>query len=84
MAKQLASYGVSSLKDLTENRYTVEERDPYYFDDGEAPMVTVEKKEVINSKTGEVIPLNELNNSGGSGFTWYKVDFVDGQAVPYA
>ena len=84
MAKQLASYGVSSLKDLTQNVYTVEERDPNYFDDGEAPVVTVEKKDVINSKTGEVIPLNKLNNSAGSGFTWYNIDFVDGQAVPYA
>jgi len=84
MANQLASYGVTSLADLKENKYTVEERDPYYFDDGEAPTVTVEKKEVINSKTGEVIPLNELNNSAGKGFTWYNIDFVDGQAVPYA
>jgi hypothetical protein len=84
MAKQLASYGVSSLADLKENKYTVEERDPYYFDDGEAPVVTVEKKDVINSKTGEVIPLNELNNAAGKGFTWYNIDFVDGQAVPYA
>lgn len=84
MAKQLASYGVSSLKDLTQNVYTVEENDPNYFGDGEPPTVTVEKKDVINSKTGEVIPLNKLNNSAGSGFTWYNIDFVDGQAVPYA
>lgn len=84
MAKQLASYGVTSLADLKENRYTAEESDPNYFGDGEAPTVTVEKKEVINSKTGEVIPLNKLNNSAGSGFTWYNVEFIDGQAVPYA
>ncbi|NBW20428.1 MAG: hypothetical protein EBR82_71915, partial [Caulobacteraceae bacterium] len=84
MANQLASYGVTSLADLKENKYTVEERDPFHYDDSEAPMVTVEKKEVINSKTGEVIPLNELNNSAGKGFTWYNIDFVDGQAVPYA
>ena len=84
MAKQLASYGVSSLADLKENKYTVQERDPYYFDDGEAPTVMVEKKDVINSKTGEVIPLNELNNAAGKGFTWYNIDFVEGQAVPYA
>lgn len=84
MANQLASYGVTSLADLKENKYTVEEPDPSYHDDSAAPMVTVEKKEVINSKTGEVIPLNELNNSAGKGFTWYNIDFVDGQAVPYA
>jgi hypothetical protein len=84
MAKQLASYGVSSLKDLTENRYTKEIADPSYYGDGSAPMILAEEREVINSKTGEVIPLNELNNSAGKGFTWYKVEFVDGQAVPYA
>jgi hypothetical protein len=84
MANQLASYGVTSLADLKENKYTKEVADPSYYGDGSAPMIWAEEREVINSKTGEVIPLNELNNSAGKGFTWYNIEFVDGQAVPYA
>jgi (2Fe-2S) ferredoxin len=39
---------------------------------------------VLNARTGEEIPVNELNNAKGSGFTYYKIEFSpDGVAVPY-
>lgn len=39
---------------------------------------------VLNSRTGEEIPVNKLNNAEGSGFTYYGIDFSpDGIAVPY-
>ena len=39
---------------------------------------------VLNARTGQEIPVNELNNAKGSGFTYYKIEFSpDGVAVPY-
>ena len=39
---------------------------------------------VLNARTGKEIPVNELNNAKGSGFTYYKIEFSpDGVAVPY-
>ena len=39
---------------------------------------------VLNARTGKEIPVNELNNAKGSGFTYYKIQFSpDGVAVPY-
>lgn len=125
MAKQLASYGVTSLADIKPEleekqfwavprydfddygnstftgQYDLYDQDPNASYDGpsptsvrqasEADLVQLQEKGTIttrvgaiNAKTGESIPLNKLNNSGGSGFTYYNVEFVDGQAVPYS
>jgi len=83
MARKLAQYGVSSLADLKQETYLAEEYPTITSDEAVEPTI-VEKKRVINTRTGEEVPLNKLNNSAGSGFTWYNIDFVDGQAVPYA
>lgn len=76
-AEILAAYGVTSLYNLTEKRWSEEE---YQTDpgnpDGQPILVTVEKREVYDSTTGKQIPLNELNNSQGDGFTWYSIQFA--------
>lgn len=125
MAKQLASYGVTSLADIKPEleekqfwavprydfddygnstftgQYDLYDQDPNASYDGPSPTSVRQASEAdlaqlqekgtittrvgaINAKTGESIPLNKLNNSAGSGFTWYNVEFIDGQAVPYA
>lgn len=82
MAKQLASYGVKSIYDLKQEIYTDLEYPTTTTDEAVEPT-EVQKQRVINSATGQEIPLNELNNSRGSGFTYYKIEFADGIPVPY-
>jgi hypothetical protein len=76
-ANQLASFGVASLYDLAERRWTEtqEQTDPSN-PDGQPILVDVEMREVFDSKTGRVIPLRELNNAAGDGFTWYSIQFA--------
>ena len=75
MAKQLASYGVKSIYDLKQEIYTDLEYPTTTTDEAVEPT-EVQKQRVINSATGQEIPLNELNNSRGSGFTYYKIEFA--------
>ena len=82
MAKQLASYGVKSIYDLKQEVYTDLEYPTTTTDEAVEPT-EVQKQRVINSATGQEIPLNELNNSRGSGFTYYKIEFANGVPVPY-
>jgi hypothetical protein len=76
-ANQLASYGVASLYDLTEKAWTEQQ---YQTDpgnpDGQPILVDVSFRQVFDSRTGREIPLNELNNSRGDGFTWYAIQFA--------
>lgn len=76
-ANQLASFGVASLYDLAERRWieTQEQTDPSN-PDGQPILVDVEMREVFDSKTGRIIPLRELNNAAGDGFTWYAIQFA--------
>lgn len=43
-----------------------------------------ELAEVINKKTRQPFPLNEINNSRGDGFTWYTINFAGGIPVMVA
>jgi len=76
-ANQLASYGVSSLYDLTEKTWTEQQ---YQTDpgnpDGQPILVDVQMRQVIDSRTGRELPVRELNNSSGGGFTWYALNFA--------
>jgi hypothetical protein len=76
-AELLAGYGVTSLYNLAEKRWT---EDEYQTDpsnpDGQPILVQVEKREVYDSTTGKQIPLRELNNAQGDGFTWYAIQFA--------
>ena len=83
MAKQLASYGVKSIYDLKQELYTDYEYPSTTTDEAVEPT-PVQKQRVINSATGEEIPVNKLNNSRGDGFTYYKFEFANGVPVPYA
>jgi hypothetical protein len=76
-ANQLASYGVASLYDLTEKAWTEQQyqQDPSN-PDGQPILVDVPMRQVFDSRTGREIPLNELNNSRGDGFTWYAIQFA--------
>lgn len=75
-AEQLASFGVTSLYNLAEKRWTVieDQTDPGN-PDGQQIQVEVEYRQVYDKTTGREINLRELNNSRGSGFTWYAIEF---------
>jgi len=76
-ANQLASYGVSSIYDLSEKTWTEQQYQPDPTNpDGQPILVNVEMRQVIDSKTGRELPLLELNNSAGRGFTWYSINFA--------
>lgn len=89
MAKQLSRVGVQDLSDIVQGTRTRQEPiyDPNYYGDGTPPIIGYEdvpESVVVNKRTGEIIPMNELNNSAGSGFTWYNMQFVNGVPVFYA
>lgn len=76
-ANQLASFGVASLYDLAERRWIeTQEQTDLSNPDGQPILVDVEMREVFDSKTGRIIPLRELNNAAGDGFTWYAIQFA--------
>ena len=89
MAKQLSRFGVEDLSDVVQGTRIIQEPiyDPNYYGDGSADIIgyrDVSESVVVNKRTGKVIPMNELNNSAGSGFTWYNMQFVNGVPVFYA
>ena len=47
-------------------------------------IVIPELSDTINKKTGRSVPLNDLNNSRGDGFTWYTINFHGGIPVMVA
>jgi len=76
-ANQLAGYGVSSIYDLSEKTWTEQQYQPDPTNpDGQPILVDVQMRQVIDSKTGRELPLLELNNSAGRGFTWYSINFA--------
>lgn len=76
-AEQLASYGVATLYNLAERTWTeLEEQTDPSNPDGQPITVEVTHREVYDKTTGQVLPLRELNNAAGGGFTWYAIQFV--------
>lgn len=47
-------------------------------------VIDQELAEVINKKTRQPFPLNDINNSRGDGFTWYTINFHGGIPVMVA
>lgn len=76
-AEQLASYGVATLYNLAERTWTeLEEQTDPSNPDGQPITVEVTHREVYDKTTGQVLPLRELNNAAGGGFTWYAIQFA--------
>ncbi len=76
-AEQLASYGVTSLYNLAERRWSqIEEQTDPGNPDGQPIQVEVQYSQVYDKTTGKEINLLDLNNSRGDGFTWYAIQFA--------
>jgi len=76
-AELLAGQGVNTLYDLTEKTWIEKEYQPDPGNpDGQPILVEVQNRQVLNTKTGQEINLQELNNSRGDGFTWYSIQFA--------
>ena len=75
-AEQLASFGVTSLYNLAEKRWTqIEDQTDPSNPDGQPIQVEVNYRQVYDKTTGREIDTRELNNSRGGGFTWYAIEF---------
>lgn len=76
-AQQLASFGVTSLYNLAEKRWTqVEDQTDPGNPDGQPIQVEVNYRQVYDKTTGREIDTRKLNNSRGGGFTWYAIEFA--------
>ena len=76
-AEQLASFGVTSLYNLAEKRWTqIEDQTDPGNPDGQPIQVEVNYRQVYDKTTGREIDTRKLNNSRGGGFTWYAIEFA--------